>query len=209
MNEIVLAATVQSPVTTSDGTITGSIVTASFGLIATALDNEISTSLTATTNEAYLYVTGTGKSNLNLVEYDINSSAIYNSFATVAYGAESVLSYYTQPAPPLAFYVPVPATYVSNAVQLINARVDGLAQQLGNLVYNTSVASRASVIQGQLTAKSPGSLIYQLDSLFGASASPDGSIADPELPLLFGAIDAAISASYSADSVEGYILATV
>ena len=196
MEEIINAATV--------GSTTGTVSPVSFGLMATAVSGEISSSFTTATVEAYLYATGPGTATgLNLAAYNVNANAVYTSFAKTVFGVESIMDDYA------AVGLASPASFTRDAVQIVNAQVGGLVQGLSNLVINTSVASRVGVIQGQFNAAAPGSLIYDLDSLFGASASPDGSIAAARLPLLSAAVDAAISASYTSNAVEAYILATV
>jgi hypothetical protein len=188
-------------------------------LFTTAVANSISASYTSALVDAYLVATGHGASatstHLNLGQYAASANATYTSFASSVYGAELTL---TTPDGS-----PAPATTVSNAQAIVDAQVGGLVQGLGSLVANTPVASRASVIQGQFIG-GPGSLQFQLDALFtvavgtggpinpGGPSNPvptaGGTIDQSLLPLLYTAVDAAISASYLSNAVEAYILAT-
>ena len=186
----------------SAGTPNGSVPQSSLPLLFTAVEGTIGASHQSAIVEAYLYATGRPSGNttsgIDLNKFTGQANTVYASFASNVYQAESTLVTPAGSTPKASTALAVVST--------VNQQVGGLFRSLASLVANTPVASRASVIQGQFLGNEPGSLQSHMNSLLGASASANGSIPQSALPLLFTAVDAAISASYASTAVEGYLL---
>ena len=99
------------------------------------------------------------------------------------------------------------AVATSTVLPQVQALVTNLASSVTAALGNIPRAARQSnVIAAGLTGTSPGSLATQMTRLFNA-ASVNNGVVQGNLGLLFTAVDSAVSGSYEATSIQGYLAA--
>jgi trimeric autotransporter adhesin len=149
--------------------------------------------------------------NAELTQLNTQVNPIYSSFASAVFQAESTFdSATTGTGTGTTTTTPAAAlsTLETTVSQQITTLSSALVTPLTSLTGTTT--NLTTQVQAQLTGSSPGSLANQMTSLFTAASSgtTDGSVPQASYPLLFTAINDAVSASYSSTAVDAYYFVT-
>jgi hypothetical protein len=145
----------------------------------------------------------------NLDQYTAQANDAYGSTASTISLAESTLYLYpTLGGDPTAADELQAIIAAAGVKSVTDAQIAGLSHSLGSLIISTGAYPYTGLFETQITGNGPGTLLTQVNSLFGAAASSDGAISVNNLGLLTAAIDSAIAASYESSAVDAYLLTT-
>jgi len=210
----------------SSGTSDGTASQPTLPLLFAAVEGAISSSYESTAVQIFLFesaqissistgnstggtgsTTATGPTGLDATRFGTQVNGAYSTFATAIRQAEvTLIGTVTGTGGPAT----APATAASVSTTALG-QIATLSQSLGTALLGTTGSSSTALIQSRfLPTGGPGSLSNVISTLFTAAAngSADGTVARSALPLLFAAVEGAISTSYTATAIDGYFLAT-